>query len=238
MFRNTFINPAGSIHIGDADQIALVIGVRGFLEERCAPFNELQAIVAQYWSETDGDRFGAFNFLGAWINELDDFLRQHPDLPFGGDILREFEQHGHLRGAGDDGTAVIHSADADAYNLLDMPLVHVVFGVGPRWFAVMHLGQGSGGPLSGEVGDETRLFENENALVLPEGQFDHHFEYHQGEWFGIGRNVQPLNQYPVSRSVADRGRGKLYWDGANAYCPLTGAVLQVRSLDRTFKRGG
>ncbi len=226
-----------SIQISDAGHIGLELDICEFLDKRCSRSMELQTLVDDYWKRTQDSNMGIHGFLASWINDLPAYVKNNTGLPLALELLSEFETHGFLRGAGNDGEALLHNSQADRYNLLDVPLLHLAFGVGSRWFALLAFKDGSNllEPLAVEVEDETRLFENENALVLPEGKFNHRFEFHQGEWFGVGAGTRPLDQYPVSRTPADRGQGKLYWDGARAYCPISGAPLQVQLLDKSMK---
>lgn len=233
-------NSEGTLTICQDGLIEVRLDALSFLSKRVKIEPTLNELVKSLW-ELKGDNYESVDDLMAgWLYELEDVLKSKPKTEIYDALIEEFARHGELRGAADNGEAFIASSDVDSHNLLNKEVIHLEFKIRDKWFALVAVEcnpQQFTLPIAVSIEDKTRLFENENAIVRPDGLDLPRYELHQGRWFVIGRNSTdlPLDRYPVSMDVADKGRLKTYWDGAVAYCPITGHPLNVASYDRSMK---
>lgn len=236
-------DPEGSIKIESDGTIKIGLNTIHFVCKRTKEVPELNDLLIDLWSNNK-DRYKDYeDLMWGWLYDLPDVIKAKKPLAIYKNLIAEFDKHGEPRGAADNGDAFIASASQDENNLLDRDLLHLEFKVGNDWYSLVSVQADDGTytfPAAVAIKDETRLFENENALVRPDHLPMPRYELHQGKWFIVGRRETdlPLDQYPISTNPDDRGRKRIYWDGNQAFCPLTGFELNVTSYDRSMKNGG
>lgn len=233
--------PRSTIVITSDSQIFVQLDAAEFVESRGSIDIELTTMAYHYY-EYLGKPTNAVEVLDLWGSaDFVTFLEGYPNGRLRDLLFIECKSKNGLIGAGDNGLLFVHEADADPHNLLDRPLAHLTFRLGAHWYALACLGKEADDfdpPTGLRLEDETRMFENENALILPRGLKHPRFEFHQGTWYTLTKYGEetPLDQYEIVRRKSLRGTGVLAWDGEHAYCPVTGKPLVAYPYDRTMKR--